>query len=238
MIEYAAMTTYKLLPQAQAYGYEVGILLLDEIETHVPGDTAHAATYDFPVLFKVVPGASAYRVTTGDDAVRASVVAAAQELQEMGVKAISSNCGFMLHYQETVAASVSVPVMLSSLLQLPMIACSIGKQRRIAVLTAFTDRLTPDVLALSGLPADARVCVSSIQDSHEFRSLATEDLDTEAFSARLQEAAQALFEEYDDIGAVLLECALYPPYAPLLRRVFNVPVFSFVTLINYLHSAT
>ena len=46
------MSIYPLLPQAQAYGYPVGVLLLNLVETHVPGDTANALTYDFPVLFK------------------------------------------------------------------------------------------------------------------------------------------------------------------------------------------
>ena len=100
------MPTYPLLPQAQAYGYEIGVLLLDEVETHVPGDTAHAGTYSFPVLFQVVKGASATRITTGDPAAEADVVAAARELARMGVKGISSNCGFMLHYQRAVAAAV------------------------------------------------------------------------------------------------------------------------------------
>ena len=230
------MTSHRLLPQAQGYGYEVGILLLDEIETHVPGDTAHAGSYDFPVLFKVVPGATAYKVTTGDPVVRDDVVAAARELETMGVRAISSNCGFMLHHQEAVARAVGVPVMLSSLLQLPIAAHTVGSTGRIAILTAFTDRLTREVLEKSAMPMQTAYCVNSIQDTAEFQSLAEKDLDTTAFGARVLEATQALFDEYDDIGAILLECALYPPYAKALRQKFQVPVFDFVTLVNYLRA--
>ena len=79
-------------------------------------------------------------------------------------------------------------------------------------------------------------CVDSIQDTAEFQSLAEKDLDTAAFGARVLEATQALFDEYDDIGAILLECALYPPYAKALRQKFQVPVFDFVTLVNYLRA--
>ena len=232
------MTTHKLLPQAQGYGYEVGILLLDEIETHVPGDTANAGTYDFPVLFKVVPGATAYRVTTGDTGVREDIICAAQELERMGVKAISSNCGFMLHHQAAVSEAVNVPVMLSSLLQLPIVAHTVGPKGRIAILTAFTDRLTPDVIGKTAMSLQTPYCVNSIQDTHEFRSLAENDLDSAAFGERLQEATQALFDEHDDIGAILLECALYPPYAKSLRERFRVPVFDFVSLVNYLHAVS
>ncbi len=131
------MPVYKLLPQAQPYGYPVGILLLDLVETHVPGDTAHTATYDYPVLFKVVSEATVDRVTHGDRAVEAALVAAARELERAGVKAISTNCGFMIHYQEAVRAAVNIPVFLSSLLQLPMIARTIRPEQTIGIMTAF-----------------------------------------------------------------------------------------------------
>ena len=232
------MTIHRLLPRAQAYGYQLGLLLLDEVETHVPGDTAHAASYPYPVLFKVVEGASAYRVTTGDPDVETSIVEAARELEAAGVMGISSNCGFMLHYQHSVSQAVGVPAMLSSLLQLPMIAAAIGPHRTIGVLTAFVDRLGSNVLALSGLSPETKIAVTSIENTEEFRGLATQDLDKERFEARLVEAAQSLFDQHDDIGALLLECALYPPYAPALQRRFNVPVFDFVSLIDHLHSVT
>ena len=232
------MTIHTLLPNAQAYGHQLGLLLLDEVETHVPGDTAHAATYPFSVLFKVVEGASAYRVTTGDPDVQTSIVDAARELEAAGVMGISSNCGFMVHYQHAVSSAVKVPAMLSSLLQLPMISAAIGPHRTIGVLTAFVDRLGNNVLALAGLSKDVKIAVTSIENTDEFRGLASEDFDTERFEARLLEAAQSLFDEHDDIGALLLECALYPPYAPALQRRFNVPVFDFVSLIDHLHSVT
>ena len=232
------MTIHRLMPNAQAYGYQLGILLLDEVETHVPGDTAHAASYPFPVLFKVVEGASAYRVTTGDPDVEADIVAAACELEAAGVMGLSSNCGFMLHYQDAVSRAVGIPAMLSSLLQLPMIAAAIGPHRTIGILTAFVDRLGDNVLARAGLPRDAKIAVTSIENTQEFRGIATQDFDKQKFEARLVEAAQSLFNQHDDIGALLLECALYPPYAPTLQKKFNVPVFDFVSLVDHLHSVT
>lgn len=232
------MSVHRLLPQPQAYGHQLGLLLLDEVETHVPGDTAHAATYPFPVLFKVVEGASAYRVTTGDPDVEASVVAAALELEAAGVRGISSNCGFMVHYQNAVTNAVRIPAMLSSLLQLPMIAAAIGSQRTIGVVTAFVDRLGDNVLALAGLSPNVNIAVTSIEHSDEFVGLGTQDLDTECFEARLVEAIQSLLETHDDIGALLLECALFPPYAPALQRRFNVPVFDFISLVDHLYSVT
>lgn len=232
------MPKYTLLPQPQAYGYEVGLLLLNLLETHPPGDTAHVGTYDYPVLMKVVDAADVTLVARGDKAIEQDIVAAAQELERMGVKAISSNCGFLVHYQEAVRAAVSVPVFLSSLLQLPMIARSIGPDQKIAVLTAFKERLTPEVLKLAGLPEGVGVVTASIETTPEFRNMAQENLDTDAFGDRLEEAAGKLFEENDNIGALLLECALFPPYAARLQQAFGVPVYDFISLIDFARQVT
>ncbi|KIC28151.1 hypothetical protein RA24_12465 [Leisingera sp. ANG-M6] len=227
-----------MLPQAQGYGYELGLLLLNLVETHVPGDTAHAGTYDYPVLMKVVETADVGRVSGGDKSIEQDVIAIAVELERMGVKAISSNCGFMLHYQDAVREAVNVPVFLSSLLQLPLIARSIGAWQKIAILTAFADRLTPDVLRLAGLPDSAEVVVSSIETTPEFRSMQQQDLDTEAFGHRLEQAARALCNGPDDIGALLLECAVFTPYAARLQQAVGVPVYDFISLIDHARQVT
>lgn len=232
------MPVYSLLPQPQAYGYEVGLLLLNLLETHALGDTAHVGTYEYPVLMKVVPAADVTRVARGDSGIEAELVAAAQELERMGVKAISSNCGFMVHYQEAVRAAVSVPVYMSSLLQLPMIARSINPRQKIAILTAFKESLTPDVLTLAGLPEGVEVITSSIETTPEFRNMARQDLDTDAFGDRLEEAARAMCSAGEEVGALLLECALYPPYAARLQKALGVPVYDFISLIDFARQVT
>jgi hypothetical protein len=42
----------------------VGILTLETCSPRIPGDIGHAATWPFPVLYKVVRGATGERVTT------------------------------------------------------------------------------------------------------------------------------------------------------------------------------
>jgi hypothetical protein len=39
------------------------------------------------------------------------------------------------------------------------------------------------------------------------------------------------------VGAILLECSLLPPYAAALQAAVGVPVFDYVTMINYVFSA-
>jgi hypothetical protein len=46
------------------YGACVGILMLEARFPRIPGDIGHAATWPFPVVYKVVRGATGERVTT------------------------------------------------------------------------------------------------------------------------------------------------------------------------------
>ncbi len=227
------MPEFNLSSHPHAYGHQVGMLLLNLVETHVPGDTANALTYKYPVLFKVVEDMHVEKVAAGDPSIEAAIVAAAKELENNKVKVITSNCGFMVHYQDAVRAVVNIPVFMSSLLQLPMIARSISSNQKIAILTAFKQKLTPQVLSLAGLPDSVEVVTSSIETTPEFLNMADENLDTDEFQKRLEEAAAKLFTEHSNIGALLFECAVFTPYAAPLQRKFNVPVYDFVSLIDY-----
>ena len=47
------------------YGAPLGILMLEARFPRIPGDMGNGTTWPFPVLFKVVPGASPERVVVG-----------------------------------------------------------------------------------------------------------------------------------------------------------------------------
>ena len=51
-------------------------------------------------------------------------------------------------------------------------------------------------------------------------------------------AALDLLREDCDIGAIVLECSDMPPYAAAVQEATQLPVFDFITLIKWLHSAT
>ena len=51
-------------------------------------------------------------------------------------------------------------------------------------------------------------------------------------------AAEKLVREHDDVGAILLECSDIPPYAYMVQDAVNLPVFDFITMINWAHHAT
>ena len=232
------MTIYPLPPHARAAGFSTGILLLDFREPHALGDTANAATYPFPTLFLTVEGASVERITSGDPAMAKPVIAAAQELERQGARSISSNCGLMIHYQDAVARAVNIPVFLSSLLQVPMACRSVGMDRTVGIVGSFIDRIGPDVLRIAGTPEHAKTTVTSIETSPEFLNLSNQPLDTQAFTHRLVAAAETMAKAHPDLGAVVIECATFTPYAEPIQRAIGLPVFDFVSLIEFAHGVS
>jgi len=232
------MTVYALPPIARATGFAIGILLLDFREPHAPGDTANATTYDFPTIFKTVTNASVEKVTSGDPSVTDSIVAAAKELEQFGVQAISSNCGLMVHYQDIVRDTLDIPVFLSSLLQIPLAARTIRSSQKIGVITSCNSCITPEVLRLAGVPTDVQVVTTSIETSPEFVNMSSQSHDTSVFCSSLEQAGVELKTAHPDLGALVIECASFTPYAASLQRRLELPVYDFVSLIDYAYYVT
>ncbi|MBT6274985.1 MAG: hypothetical protein HOI95_12705, partial [Chromatiales bacterium] len=141
------------LPRGQhTSGHAVGILLLDDFYwPFMPGDMANASTFDFPVLHKIVTGSTLAQVKQNDPAAGDALVAAARALENQGVRAIVGGCGFFGYFQAQVAASVNVPVVLSSLEQIAWVRRLLKPDQRIAVFSDMKS-LTPELFAACGTP--------------------------------------------------------------------------------------
>ena len=91
------------------YGASVGILMLETRFPRIPGDIGHAATWPFPVLYKVVRGATGERVTTArandnSTGLLDAFLSAGAELVQDGADGITTSCGFLSIYQRELAA--------------------------------------------------------------------------------------------------------------------------------------
>ena len=84
------MATYKTRRGARNYGIAVGILQLDCSLPFIPGDVDNADTYDFPVIYKVVPvkvQSSAFQDFIQDESGFGSIKSVQQIEQEVLAKA-------------------------------------------------------------------------------------------------------------------------------------------------------
>src|ERR1043166_8242743 len=104
------------------YGAPLGILMLEARFPRIPGDMGNATTWPFPVLYRVVKGATPERVVLrAADGLLDDFLAAAAELVDHGAEAITTNCGFLSLFQQELAAHVRVPVATSALIQVPWV---------------------------------------------------------------------------------------------------------------------
>jgi hypothetical protein len=141
------------------YGACVGILMLQTCFPRIPGDIGHAGTWPFPVLYKVVRGATAERVTTARANDRSTglldaFLAAGVELVQDGADGITTSCGFLSIDQSELAAHCSVPVAASALMQIPLVERLLPPRKRVGVLTFSAALLGPDHLVAAGAAPD------------------------------------------------------------------------------------
>ncbi|RPI43013.1 MAG: aspartate/glutamate racemase family protein [Hyphomicrobiaceae bacterium] len=220
------------------YGARLGILMLEARFPRIPGDMGHAGIWPFPVLYKVVKGASPQRVVAEQaTGLLPNFIAAAQELEALGADGITTNCGFLSLYQKELAAAVTVPVATSSLMQVPMIESTLAAGKRVGVITVSAASLTREHLLAIGL--DPALPVVGTDAGREFtRVLIGNELTLDAAAAEqdILDAGDALLRNNGAIGAVLLECTNMVPYARALRDRLGIPVYSIYGFMLWFHA--
>ncbi len=234
---------YVARPGQVGYGVSIGILCLEANVPFVPGDVGNASSYDFPVAYQLVPGATGQAVIVDkDEALIPRFVEAAQTMVGQGVRAITGDCGYMATYQAAVAAAVDVPVFLSSMLQIPLLLRMLAPQRKLGVVVAnegsFDDRLLD---AVGVAPADReRLLIRGVQDKPHWREVILEEighLDVERIRGEVVETAAAMLDEEPNLAGYLLECSDLPPYSADVHRATGLPVFDWIGFVNYVHHA-
>jgi hypothetical protein len=217
------------------YDARVGILMLEARFPRIPGDMGNGLTWPFPVLYKVVPGASPERVVR--DRARGLLDAfleAAEELVRLGADGITTTCGFLSLYQREIAAHVGVPVATSSLMQIPLIERVLPPGKRVGVLTISAATLTAEHLIAAGAdPATPVIGTITEANSHRVIIGDEERLDAAAAERDVVGAGEELVAKHPDIGAVLLECTNMVPYARAVSERLRLPVFSIYNFVTW-----
>lgn len=221
------------------YGAPLGILMLEARFPRIPGDMGNGLTWPFPVLFRVVRGASPERVVLqGARGLLEDFIAAAQELIDLGAEAITTNCGFLSLFQAEMAARLAVPVATSSLMQVPLVQATLPPGRRVGLVTVSAATLTPAHLDAVGVPRD--IPVAGTENGREFFRVLIkgekQDMDVAAAAEDILSAGRDLVSRHPEVGAIVLECTNMPPYAHLLREALGLPVYDIYSFISWFHA--
>ncbi|MEC3956401.1 aspartate/glutamate racemase family protein [Nocardia sp. CDC153] len=218
----------------------IGVLCLDTAFTKFPGHIRNPSTFDFPVVYRVVHGATPHRVVTeADPTLLDPFIDAARELESEGVQAITAACGFLVIFQQRLADSVRIPLYTSSLIQLPLIHRMLPATRKVGLLVADSQALTRRHLQAIG-GESIPICVAGMAAHPEFREVILEgrrpDLDSDRLAGEVIDEASRLAAHNPDMGALLIECTDLVPYRHALQTLLGIPVFDIVTLTNMVYN--
>jgi hypothetical protein len=201
--------------------------MLDTRFPRVVGDIGNPATFDFPVLYRTVRGASPQRVVRErDPALLQPFIDAGLALVDEGAGAITTSCGFLALFQRELQAALPVPVWTSSLLQLAGLDDA-------AVVTADAAALSPDHLRAAGAAADTPI--EGLAPGCAFqRTLLNDDATLDVDDARAQTVAAALrlTARHRRLSTIVLECTNMPPYADAVRAATGRTVLDITTLLR------
>lgn len=221
------------------YGAPLGILMLEAKFPRIPGDMGNATTWPFPVLYRVVTGASPEKVVMkGAEGLLPDFIAAAQDLVRLGAEAITTNCGFLSLFQRELAAAVKVPVATSALMQVPWVQATLPPGKRVGIVTVSKATLTPRHLEAANVPLDTPI--AGTENGQEFFRVLIkaekDDMDIGLAERDVVEAGVNLAKAHPEIGALVLECTNMPPYAAALQAACGLPVYDIYTMIAWFHS--
>jgi len=220
-------------------GTPIGILMADGKIARIPGDVGNGFTYDFPVRFYTVKGATAARmIETTDYSLLEPFIEGARYLEAQGCQAITTSCGFLIAFQEQLAASVNIPVFTSALLQAPFVAQILPPNKKVGILTANSKTLDHKHFLGYGLTED-RIAVQGMEETKAFypafpggsTSYVYEDVEADMIWA-----GRKLVSEHPDVGAIVCEGTNMAPFTPAVSRDTGLPIFDIITLIRLVAS--
>lgn len=215
----------------------MGIIMLDTRFPRIKGDIGNPDTFDFPVLYEVVKGASPERIILrADRSLIQPFVEAGRSLINRGARIIATSCGFLTLFHNELTYALGVPVFSSSLLQVRIAQSIIKQEQKVGIITASKSSLTPHHFTAIGIEQDSLEIVG-MEDAEEFTAVfihGKRTLDEGKCGEEMAAVALRLKNINIDIGAIVLECTNMPPYTHIVHEVTGgIPVFDMVTMLNY-----
>jgi len=135
---------------------------------------------------------------------------------------------------------VSIPVFISSLIQVPLVYHMLPPGRSVGVMTANRSNLTEkhlEAVGAGGIP----VTVVGMENRTEFAEVILQskrvDMDSDKIRDELLAEAASLLEKDPTVGAIVLECTDMAPYGHAIQQATGLPVFDLTTLTNMVAEA-
>ena len=215
--------------------------MLESTFPRIPGHTGNASSFGCPVRLQPVKGAGYRRlIVERDPTLLQPFVDAARALEAEGVKAITTNYGFLTLFQRELAAALKAPVFTSSLMMVSILCNMLGPKEKLGIMTVNAAALSEARYNGVGWSSeDYPVVVVGMEEEPLFTKVFQEnrfEFDEEQMEADMVNVARRLVAEHPDIGAILFECTNMPPYAQAVQQAVGLPIFHILSLIDMVGS--
>jgi hypothetical protein len=232
----------------RCYGMGLGVIILDDVYPGFPGDVRNASAYPFPIQYQVAKDVDIRALVWEEDKSPClePIQKAAKHLEQMGCRAIAAECGYFAYFQRDIAGYVDVPVFMSSLLQVRLAQQLIGPDKVVGIMFGHRKYVRPGHLTNVGIELDSNCVIAGALDEYgcvELQHLWSKHNRTDPpgaiYTKTEQEFVQACVEfcsAHPNMGALMLECTGFQPFARAVQREIDLPIFSWGTLLDYAYS--
>jgi hypothetical protein len=203
----------------------IGVLMLDTKFPRPPGDVGNSLTFNVPMHYDVFRGIWPAKVVASASSLRqARTVPGFQHMIRMmqmrGVKAVTTSCGFLVLLQKELQSVTKIPVVTSSLLQLPAL---LRAEPQVGVLTISAAHLGKEHLKSAGVSAERMkdVIIEGMPPASHFAMQILGNhttLDLAQASSDVVQAALRLKARAPRLKTLLLECTNMPPYKAAIEQ--------------------
>ena len=218
----------------------LGILTLDTAFPRIRGDVGSPDTFAFPVRIATVRGATVREIVhRRNEAWLSPFSDAIDSLADAGCTGIATTCGFLVRWQRTLVRTSRVPVLTSSLMQIPLVQATLPGHRRAGIVTYSVRELDAEALHAAGAAPDTPI--EGVPEDSYFATTIREGasvLDRARMEHDTVAAARRLVAAHADVGAIVLECANMPPYRGAVADATGLPVFDAAQLVAWFHEGT
>jgi hypothetical protein len=213
----------------------LGVVMLDTKFPRPEGDIGHPSAFNVPTRRCVMTGAWPDKIVQSAAGLRKGrvvppILQLVRRLEQDGAKAITTSCGFLVLLQKEMQAQVKIPVVTSSLLQLPGL---LALHSKVGVLTISSSKLGVEHLRAAGVPRErmADVVVQGVDAKSEFATAILGNrpgMDFEKAAADVLAAAIALKSKEPALTCVVLECTNMPPYRAAIEAATGMKTWALV----------
>lgn len=214
---------------------------LEQLEK-ITGNSTNPKSYPFSVIMREIKGANTETVilNPNKEIVERMIDVSKELIEEQGVRAIATSCGFNAVFQKELTEALKVPVFTSALLQVPFVQTIIGSNHSVCIVTANKQSLTGEHLRACGISEHSSFYIVGLEEIAEWNKIFNAQDQPMNMGILSKQIVSKVAEEvamHPNTQAIVLECTDLPPFNRSIMQATGLAVFDFSTMVSHIAAA-